>query len=149
LKFLLGFLRNVGRENYKKKREILHLKYLVITEFRFDVMLCYTWVNQNSDAGHIKSWTMSRTSETSLLFYVSCHQTYRNSLILIDPVYLTDSSLIDILSSDSISKWQFIEQQFIKLQFIEMTVYRTDSLSNFIKPSAGDLNANIKWNKFW
>jgi len=92
---------------------------------------------------------MSRTSETSLLFYVSCHQTYRNSLILIDPVYLTDSSLIDVLSSDSISKWQFIEQQFIKLQFIEMTVYRTDSLSNFIKPSAGDLNANIKWNKFW
>ena len=31
-------------------------------------------------------WAMSMTSETSVLFYISCHQSYTNSLTFIDPV---------------------------------------------------------------
>jgi len=32
------------------------------------------------------------TSETSLLYYVSCHQSYRISLTFTDPVFLFESS---------------------------------------------------------
>jgi len=42
-----------------------------------------------------KYWALSvRPAKTSLLFYVSCHQSYRVSLSLIDPVSFLNPSLL-------------------------------------------------------
>jgi len=48
------FLRKLRRENYVNDRETLLLSYcLLVVEFRFDAMLCYSVGNENAGAGRI------------------------------------------------------------------------------------------------
>jgi len=59
LKFNFVILRKIGRKTERSERYFSwltvygHGKYLLTTEFRFNAMLCFITVNENSDAGHI------------------------------------------------------------------------------------------------
>ena len=66
------------RQNYVKERVRLLLTFcLLVTEFRFDAILCSKLGNENSDAGHIKCsrgpqvphpWTGATKSQQSQIF---------------------------------------------------------------------------------
>jgi len=62
----------------------LHITVLIrVSQIHWNCLLCL-----------FKCWVLSLTSETSLLHWLSCHQTSRIGWTFIDPIPFLDSSLL-------------------------------------------------------